>query len=122
MSICSGTIQIRFSSRRRSTSSLTMAHASSLIRSNVPWTNRHFSHEAGESTKGRNIKLNMQCDELTYLPILLETRQFDIRLELQDKQRAVKDTLRAEECFFFFSSRRRHTRFDCWSSDVCSSD
>src|SRR2546430_13648156 len=27
------------------------------------------------------------------------------------------------EHFFFFSSRRRHTRFDCdWSSDVCSSD
>src|SRR5205085_4270799 len=27
------------------------------------------------------------------------------------------------ECGFFFSSRRRHTRFDCdWSSDVCSSD
>src|SRR5438270_7193362 len=27
------------------------------------------------------------------------------------------------EWFFFFSSRRRHTRFDCdWSSDVCSSD
>src|SRR2546430_17654356 len=26
------------------------------------------------------------------------------------------------EVFFFFSSRRRHTRFDCdWSSDVCSS-
>src|SRR2546430_1656362 len=26
-------------------------------------------------------------------------------------------------CSFFFSSRRRHTRFDCdWSSDVCSSD
>src|SRR6516165_10017242 len=25
--------------------------------------------------------------------------------------------------FFFLSSRRRHTRFDCvWSSDVCSSD
>src|SRR2546428_6435627 len=23
---------------------------------------------------------------------------------------------------FFFSSRRRHTRFDCGSSDVCSSD
>src|SRR2546430_12002220 len=30
-----------------------------------------------------------------------------------------------ERCviWFFFSSRRRHTRFDCdWSSDVCSSD
>src|SRR2546430_12574112 len=26
-------------------------------------------------------------------------------------------------CDFLFSSRRRHTRFDCdWSSDVCSSD
>src|SRR2546430_10695775 len=25
--------------------------------------------------------------------------------------------------YIFFSSRRRHTRFDCdWSSDVCSSD
>src|SRR2546430_5649145 len=30
---------------------------------------------------------------------------------------------RSLECYFFFSSRRRHTRFDCdWSSDVCSSD
>src|SRR6267143_2205662 len=26
-------------------------------------------------------------------------------------------------CYFFFSSRRRHTRWNCdWSSDVCSSD
>src|SRR2546430_12646724 len=32
-------------------------------------------------------------------------------------------TIYAYLCFFFFSSRRRHTRFDCdWSSDVCSSD
>src|SRR2546430_11715100 len=29
----------------------------------------------------------------------------------------------ASSVVFFFSSRRRHTRFDCdWSSDVCSSD
>src|SRR2546430_601904 len=28
-----------------------------------------------------------------------------------------------KDIIFFFSSRRRHTRFDCdWSSDVCSSD
>src|SRR5260370_11256790 len=28
-----------------------------------------------------------------------------------------------QTCSFFFSSRRRHTRFKCdWSSDVCSSD
>src|SRR6478736_5570288 len=32
-------------------------------------------------------------------------------------------TLRIREHIFFFSRRRRHTRFDCdWSSDVCSSD
>src|SRR5256886_8824287 len=40
---------------------------------------------------------------------------------------SAKDTLREEASVgaeeFFFSSRRRHTRFDCdWSSDVCSSD
>src|SRR3978361_1581920 len=29
----------------------------------------------------------------------------------------------ASICSFFFSSRRRHTRWNCdWSSDVCSSD
>src|SRR2546427_981236 len=33
------------------------------------------------------------------------------------------ESLRLSTVFFFFSSRRRHTRFDCdWSSDVCSSD
>src|SRR5690349_23718807 len=33
------------------------------------------------------------------------------------------DTLSSESCFFFFSSRRRHTRsLRDWSSDVCSSD
>src|SRR2546430_4784804 len=34
-------------------------------------------------------------------------------------------SIRSASCgvVFFFSSRRRHTRFDCdWSSDVCSSD
>src|SRR5260370_617908 len=30
---------------------------------------------------------------------------------------------RGNNVYFFFSSRRRHTRFKCdWSSDVCSSD
>src|SRR5688572_30903435 len=33
------------------------------------------------------------------------------------------DRFRGTSHTFFFSSRRRHTRFDCdWSSDVCSSD
>src|SRR2546430_16555822 len=32
-------------------------------------------------------------------------------------------SITASSLFFIFSSRRRHTRFDCdWSSDVCSSD
>src|SRR2546430_11604451 len=36
---------------------------------------------------------------------------------------SARDAYTAESCIFFFSSRRRHTRFDCdWSSDVCSSD
>src|SRR5689334_24260263 len=31
--------------------------------------------------------------------------------------------LRCDSLVFFFSSRRRHTRWNCdWSSDVCSSD
>src|SRR2546430_6676614 len=33
------------------------------------------------------------------------------------------DSGTSDDWCFFFSSRRRHTRFDCdWSSDVCSSD
>src|SRR2546430_13589145 len=36
---------------------------------------------------------------------------------------SIDDTGCAIMFCFFFSSRRRHTRFDCdWSSDVCSSD
>src|SRR5688572_9812149 len=39
---------------------------------------------------------------------------------MRDPSRAACIRSRA---LFFFSSRRRHTRFDCdWSSDVCSSD
>src|SRR2546430_8881748 len=35
----------------------------------------------------------------------------------------MSELLRQYVLIFFFSSRRRHTRFDCdWSSDVCSSD
>src|SRR2546430_6164758 len=38
-------------------------------------------------------------------------------LKLRDSQAQL------ERFYIFFSSRRRHTRFDCdWSSDVCSSD
>src|SRR2546430_13379364 len=40
-----------------------------------------------------------------------------------NKSNNLSDTLVGRNFIFFFSSRRRHTRFDCdWSSDVCSSD
>src|SRR5256886_2917912 len=40
-----------------------------------------------------------------------------------DPQKLNPPELELSSCLFFFSSRRRHTRFDCdWSSDVCSSD
>src|SRR5207237_6925561 len=35
----------------------------------------------------------------------------------------IRECCASRPLFFFFSSRRRHTRFKCdWSSDVCSSD
>src|SRR5256886_4070141 len=41
---------------------------------------------------------------------------------MRDADKEMRDADRIV-LFFFFSSRRRHTRFDCdWSSDVCSSD
>src|SRR2546430_7395599 len=44
--------------------------------------------------------------------------------EAEDGAAVVMGTEDCEHVYsFFFSSRRRHTRFDCdWSSDVCSSD
>src|SRR2546430_4027466 len=45
-----------------------------------------------------------------------------VKLVKDWRLKQVGRTVSAESCFFF-SSRRRHTRFDCdWSSDVCSSD
>src|SRR2546430_7438204 len=56
----------------------------------------------------------------TYAPDVVETAYHCVQLH------TVPGDLRKKEllfCVFFFSSRRRHTRFDCdWSSDVCSSD
>src|SRR2546430_9955982 len=47
-----------------------------------------------------------------------------MRLAVRRSLRVGTSSIRATlSVFFFFSSRRRHTRFDCdWSSDVCSSD
>src|SRR5256886_10766743 len=44
-------------------------------------------------------------------------------MQLQNLHEMSIDINRVAVVYFFFSSRRRHTRFDCdWSSDVCSSD
>src|SRR5688572_27258336 len=53
----------------------------------------------------------------------VETLQSEVDL-MRDAARSkdIEQMIR-HSVFFFFSSRRRHTRFDCdWSSDVCSSD
>src|SRR5882762_6913887 len=55
--------------------------------------------------------------------------QIGQRLTLREHLRLLL-SIASDECMqlppnadFFFSSRRRHTRFKCdWSSDVCSSD
>src|SRR5688572_14872308 len=42
---------------------------------------------------------------------------------IRESARILSLTFEGVAAAFFFSSRRRHTRFDCdWSSDVCSSD
>src|SRR5256886_10158038 len=42
---------------------------------------------------------------------------------MQSRRELFRHGLAVHAIRFFFSSRRRHTRFDCdWSSDVCSSD
>src|SRR2546430_12103935 len=42
---------------------------------------------------------------------------------MKKKLRMTADEVMSSSVVVFFSSRRRHTRFDCdWSSDVCSSD
>src|SRR5689334_13828575 len=50
---------------------------------------------------------------LSQSPMLGFHKQMDNRIKLLEEILS----------FFFFSSRRRHTRWNCdWSSDVCSSD
>src|SRR5689334_9498373 len=53
---------------------------------------------------------------------MLDDRVREIR-QMRAYYQSEHRELRLVVCFFFFSSRRRHTRWNCdWSSDVCSSD
>src|SRR5689334_14930714 len=50
----------------------------------------------------------------------LKRGQFGVKDRIAHRQLCIRTCTRV---FFFFSSRRRHTRWNCdWSSDVCSSD
>src|SRR5256886_13285749 len=56
---------------------------------------------------------------------VLDLTEDDFDFLTSNKVWIATDRSRARRCVesFFFSSRSRHTRFDCaWSSDVCSSD
>src|SRR2546430_11043759 len=56
-------------------------------------------------------------DRFVFVPIE------DAREQWVAKDRMLRTLLASGAAALFFSSRRRHTRFDCdWSSDVCSSD
>src|SRR2546430_10464138 len=65
-----------------------------------------------------------------YCPARMSGRRVSARIGLcagarRYLRRAAKRFIRRDPSLLssFFSSRRRHTRFDCdWSSDVCSSD
>src|SRR5256886_7283020 len=62
---------------------------------------------------------------LVHVRLLRRSRMHGTRLDAEKMEREVQSTciIFYREVGFFFSSRRRHTRFDCdWSSDVCSSD
>src|SRR2546430_2074071 len=66
------------------------------------------------------IKFMKDCVNATPLPTVNTTCYIDHAACLGTIN---PDTNKITKHLFLFSSRRRHTRFDCdWSSDVCSSD
>src|SRR3989475_5571563 len=57
---------------------------------------------------------------LSFISVLMQVTLYEVQLRMEYGSDLVRSRAR---WLFFFSSRRRHTRFDCdWSSDVCSSD
>src|SRR2546430_8745670 len=74
-------------------------------------------YKTGENLKTRfNIETG-QVDLLALKTVVEEVTTPAIEIGLNEAREMYRPL------YFFFSSRRRHTRFDCdWSSDVCSSD
>src|SRR5256886_7214332 len=72
--------------------------------------------------------MNMQSHDASdiHSQLILTTSYYTPSMTISCIQSCLEfrtDSRLSERRCFFFSSRRRHTRFDCdWSSDVCSSD
>src|SRR2546430_7267469 len=67
--------------------------------------------------------LNKDIPSFCDVPPTAENIARQLYVEVAPLFSDVDATLAACHVIFFFSSRRRHTIFDCdWSSDVCSSD
>src|SRR5688572_17695202 len=69
------------------------------------------------------VPWSKRCDDQLYPVHAREVLDTD-HAGLDDVKERITEYLAVRKLrAFFFSSRRRHTRFDCdWSSDVCSSD
>src|SRR5688572_7154390 len=75
------------------------------------------------STLSQSPKLGFHKQMDNRIKLLEEILSFRMQGVEFDNGDMYVDGHKAASDFFFFSSRRRHTRFDCdWSSDVCSSD
>src|SRR5256885_12974197 len=71
-------------------------------------------------TSCARIRCSLDVLEKTVLVVLFVT--YVLMKRSASRRNFIKGT-KDDFCFFFFSSRRRHTRLQGdWSSDVCSSD
>src|SRR2546430_4086306 len=82
-------------------------------------TGKHTDEAAAHAKLGRDIAHLAKLQDVLYAE-----RRHAVLVVLQGMDTSGKDgTVKHVMSGFFFSSRRRHTIFDCdWSSDVCSSD
>src|SRR5256886_13494158 len=95
----------------------------------TPRNQEEYSSPRGEDGRGDvYAELELACDELDRTLEQLKKagytfREFAKVLETDPTGVLMTHYPSGYMIYFFFSSRRRHTRFDCdWSSDVCSSD
>src|SRR2546430_12405641 len=85
-----------------------------------------LGHELAHVTLGHVIEgMGRDCQPMSRSPRSAAARDTGAapRPGFDRELRISRSVIEEARYSFFFSSRRRHTRFDCdWSSDVCSSD